>query len=469
MKNFTKRAYEIGGTAVFQLIDDHGSLVTTFDHFARQMVRRGRAVATVKRYLEVVANFLDYLAEAGAFGQAVPSERLVAVVEDYFRVRQRASEIRAAKPGSQDPMVREYRAIAEALDLHSVDVNPNMVAAVNLFIALSELHAQTEAERAQALGPRTVLDASGPLLKVLTTTRGKASRERRGRKSGSKLANVIRPGALPTDRSQTVAFSVKKGVDADQRLDFPLAYLAPLFDAATSHRDRALWTLLAGGGLRTSEAMALVWEGVDVAKRTVHVFDPNGRRTPKPEQKQAFRRWKGRLFSETYIFEPLKTAFFDSLALYLRDEYVPGVDHDHVFQDIRQCAARGRPMADFSDTARDAAFKRAVRRAEVPPPEHGAWGLHSLRHTYGVYLTNYLPIDGGYGLDLREVQRLMGHSDPATTEIYARRDGLVLEAKLAFADTHVFGGGTDVSSLPSFVVRRLRAEANRLEAAAGVQ
>jgi hypothetical protein len=53
-------------------------------------------------------------------------------------------------------------------------------------------------------------------------------------------------------------------------------------------------------------------------------------------------------------------------------------------------------MYQMSDTARNEAFQRAIKRAAVPYPHLATrWGLHSLRHAYGVDLVNYLPVPGG--------------------------------------------------------------------------
>lgn len=81
MRHFTKQSRIIGGVTVLRLVDNDGDPVATFDAFAEFLTRRAYARATVKRYLEVVAAFLDYLTEARVFGVAVPAHELNRVVE----------------------------------------------------------------------------------------------------------------------------------------------------------------------------------------------------------------------------------------------------------------------------------------------------------------------------------------------------------------------------------------------------
>jgi len=57
-----------------------------------------------------------------------------------------------------------------------------------------------------------------------------------------------------------------------------MAHVADLIRAATTHRDRALWLLLSGAGLRTSEALNLKWPHIDFAAQKIFLEDPNGLR-----------------------------------------------------------------------------------------------------------------------------------------------------------------------------------------------
>jgi integrase len=95
-----------------------------------------------------------------------------------------------------------------------------------------------------------------------------------------------------------------------------------------------------------------------------------------------------------------------------------------------------------SDAAMGKSFKKAIALANVPIPfGRKDWTLHSLRHLYGVYMLNDIPIDrenNVFGLDLTEVQMLMGHKSINQTRHYARSKENKLEKKLENADKELF-------------------------------
>ena len=78
-------------------------------------------------------------------------------------------------------------------------------------------------------------------------------------------------------------------------------------------------------------------------------------------------------------------------------------------------------------------------------------------------MLNYLPVPGGYGLKLKEVQQLKGHTSEKTTAHYAREDRTILAARLEYADQHLWTTGNDLHFLPTLIANRLRAEAEKYE------
>jgi site-specific recombinase XerD len=105
-------------------------------------------------------------------------------------------------------------------------------------------------------------------------------------------------------------------------------------------------------------------------------------------------------------------------------------------------------------------FKKAVKQANVAMPSNGKdWAPHSLRHLYGVYMLNDYPVAperGLFGLELVEVQMLMGHTDIRSTQHYARAKHHRLMAKLKTSDEAQLGLTVEEKSmLPLGVVKRL--------------
>ena len=133
-----------------------------------------------------------------------------------------------------------------------------------------------------------------------------------------------------------------------------------------------------------------------------------------------------------------------------------------VFQDITK-KGNGRPYSMISDKSKRSAFIRACKNANVPnPPGQNSYTPHSLRHFYGVFMLNYVPTEGGYGLTLTEVQRLMGHKSRKSTARYAREDPIILQTKLLLIDQIAMGQKPNERELKTWVAKRHEDIAHRL-------
>lgn len=49
-----------------------------------------------------------------------------------------------------------------------------------------------------------------------------------------------------------------------KNLDFPMLSIPAFLSNTSCHRDRSIYSLLAGTGIRTSEALSLTWDMVDI-------------------------------------------------------------------------------------------------------------------------------------------------------------------------------------------------------------
>ncbi len=202
---------------------------------------------------------------------------------------------------------------------------------------------------------------------------------------------------------------------------------------------------------------------IDFKKQIVYVRDPLGRRYKPSDEDAKHLRFKGRETGVTYIFQPIRHEFFHAMRNYLNEEFIPRDgegDHQPLFQCIEP-GMRGLPLRDVSDTALNASFKRALIKANTPLAANGkAWWLHSLRHMYGVYMLNDYPVNidaGIYGLQLVEVQMLMGHASISSTAKYARAKYRRLASKLEASDRKLLGlSEKELSFLPTQVANRIQ-------------
>lgn len=451
LKNVTREDCVKYGKPTWLLRDADGNPIAAYSHFCEKNL--DYKFATQKRYAEVVAHFVDYLIEAKAFGVPVTKRHLNAVIDAYpILLRDGSSALceRLLKTTSQHPEDLWLLQVAQSLHQKPLKTSSfsNTLAAINRFLRLSEALAIEAFEKATLAGIRHN-DNYTDLIDALSGSAALSSLEVRSMRENSVLGSVIRFKSEGLSRPRRLTSKSASSIQEDlHHLDFPFNAVLELAKAASSKRDKALWLLLAASGIRVSEALNLRWSDIDIQKQEVYVYDPEGRRfggDMLPEEKL---RFKGRTVSMTYLIQPFRQEFFKALAEYVKEEYVPprqDVESNLVFQYV-ESTRRGQPLVGVSDASLNANFKSACARAGIAPPstqqDTSGWTIHSLRHMYGVYMVNDFPVnpaEGTYGLELSEVQMLMGHKRITSTKHYARKKRHALERKLARADQHLLG------------------------------
>lgn len=454
MKNFERIHATDGKYDTLRLIDENGEFVEFMDLFVASMITRGDAPATVTRYSNAVAQFLDYLCEAGVFGQPCSRTEILEAVDRYLPAR-------LAGPAQAGKYIEIVRDLGHQRLTHTSASNAS--AALNRFLQLLVYGADLDREIAEWHRVGEVEgEAPKDLFRRLSGAK-RSSAEVRKIMRRSMLANVIRwkPNGIKKPPATRV-HAQKWKRQSHNKKDLPAEWVMPVLDAASSFRDRAVWALMAGAGLRQSEVAQLTWDAIDVQKQEIFVFDPESLRFADQLPERYVRRFKGRKYSETYILPQLREVFFEALANYVRREHRPVQPDLMVFQDITK-SGNGRPYSLLSDKSRIAAFKRACERAGAPRKRgEKIFTPHSLRHFYGVFMLNYVPVDGGYGLTISEVQRLMGHEDQTSTMGYAREDALILETKLQLIDQLSLGQQANESEFTAWLAKRHSDIADRL-------
>jgi site-specific recombinase XerD len=148
-------------------------------------------------------------------------------------------------------------------------------------------------------------------------------------------------------------------------------------------RDRALFELIYGAGLRISEAVDLEFSDLDLTGFTVRVFGKRGktRLNPLPEGTVDWLRAYQELGRPRLLKTPLK--FF--------------IVSDTGKKLLRQTAYK--------------LIQKYCKLANLPE----GISPHTLRHTFAVDMLKA-------GADLRVVQELLGHESIATTQIYTQLD-----------------------------------------------
>ncbi|HEY8381897.1 MAG TPA: site-specific integrase [Microvirga sp.] len=448
-------------------IDDGGVEVEALARFRRHLDAQGHAAGTIKRYVEAAARFVDFMIECGAFGRPATPWVISEAVNAYpVFLRDGAG---TAWPDL--PSLADYaHEIDFGIGLARSSFVPTL-AGVNRFLRL----AKDEALRGEAaLRDRGIhvdwLDL-GVTFAAVDGVELWSRFERERFKQQAVMGAVVRLRDR-LERPRQLRSPVRGGIQVDlQNKEFPLDRIGDLLSAARTRRDAALWALLAAGGLRLHEALNLRMSDIDPGKGEVWVIDPNLQRFGREMPEEMRLRFKGRTMSRVFLYEPLASAFWDALGDYLRTEFVGSSDdaNDFLFQKL-DGSGRGEALVSASDTALGKQFKAAVKRAGVPGPQEApthVWTPHSLRHSYGIYMLNYIPVPGGPGLRLTEVQMLMGHARIESTAIYARHDRHLLEAKVAAANDVIFSeagaAGVNLEGMPAAIAARLRELATKIE------
>ncbi|HXT89404.1 MAG TPA: tyrosine recombinase XerC [Trebonia sp.] len=177
-------------------------------------------------------------------------------------------------------------------------------------------------------------------------------------------------------------------------------------DAALATRDAAVLELLYASAIRVSELCALDTGGLDRERRTVRVLGKGNKERVVPVGLPALRalsRWEevGRPVvanerSGTALFLGARGGRLDQRTA-RRIVHARLRAAGHAATPLRGALGEEEPVGGGADDAGNPAVRDA--------------GPHAIRHTAATHL-----LEGG--ADLRSVQEMLGHSSPATTQIY---------------------------------------------------
>lgn len=242
-------------------------------------------------------------------------------------------------------------------------------------------------------------------------------------KEHSLLGSVIRGRGKHRDRSKTslfVTIKSRRSQDTSKVKAFEVNAIHKLFEGAKTYRDKCFYALLCGGGVRTFEAeqLRLHKDHINTIESKIFIRNPYLEQLPgiTPDEYQQLH-WKGRSINEVFLISPWKERFFNYLDEYLTHEYNSNVDHDFLFQ-ITKGPGKFRPLFTRCRSSKIESFDRACARMNIEPMTQSK--LHSLRHSYGDYLYNWIPTPTGLGMPKTYVWHNLGHADERQMPRYAK-------------------------------------------------
>ncbi|QES90603.1 tyrosine-type recombinase/integrase [Rhizosphaericola mali] len=149
-----------------------------------------------------------------------------------------------------------------------------------------------------------------------------------------------------------------------------------LFEVIDNQKHRLMLQLCYGMGLRVSEVVRLKIADIDSGRMLVFINNGKGKK-------------------DRYV--PLPESILDDLRSYYR-EYKPNI---YLFEGANRGQYAIRSVQGVFHTAKE----KAKIRKKV--------GIHGLRHSYATHLLEY-------GTDMSFIQKLLGHNNIKTTEVYAK-------------------------------------------------
>lgn len=449
MKNVTLIETTSNKNKSWKLINNKGEEIPFFSIFSNLLIKK-YSHNTRLSYCRNVALFIDYIEEASFVYQNKQLNKsfLVEIIESFpeWLLYGKNSRVEIAININKTYPSQLYS--KQTVDL--------IMASVRLFLKASERMRMEQ----EILGEET----DSKLFLEIGTKELVSKNVRQAMLKNSMLAGVVSSGPqllktciLPIVKSQNY-------FDTDRA--FPFDKIIPLVDSFTSYRDKALYMLCAASGCRIHEALQILIEDIDLKTRSVFLIDPYSRihhksyKSLTPEERNKLT-WKGRQTNRTVLIQPFGDLFFEYLEQYIKNEYVHHNKHEFVFQHIRG-TEQGKPFFLSAASTRSEAFKKATFKIGVENELNQ--GVHSLRHMYGTYLLNYFPkSDGGYGLPIAIVQKIMGHSTIAATQKYARHDKELMAIELDYANSLIYRQKNNQLSLLEMKKKALQYQLLELE------
>lgn len=419
-----------------RLYDRNGSPIDAFNRFTAHLYRSGTtklSETSKENYSEHTAKLFDYLVEFGVLDSSSPptQQTLSDAILMYPRFLVEGVD-------SKDPIIRK---VAISLQVNPVtkDSAGTYLAGPNLFLKITHDIEKRNHRLEQKFGMVQKINIDAEYI---------GNERMRGVGESNKISEH---GLIAANMPQSIdrktasaPLTISRGSKHGQRIakDFPYAHLQQVMNLS-SPRNKCLMYFMAAGGLRFSEAIAVQKPLIDHVTRKIRIEDPNNIRNSKNYAAKSKYKWKGRETAIVYLFEPLKSLFFDAYAEYLAVRPTSDSDFLFLYEDNDHY---GLPLIKATNTANlngslNHQFKAAQQEHVRQLGDCGSdfspyYTLHSLRHFYGMWLRNRVQVPGRMtvGLELSEIQIMMGHKRLSSTEIYSRRASELIEIDLQLAD-----------------------------------
>ena len=436
LKNFSKVKLIKHNKSYWKLYDINGNEVLPFTEWNLDFQDKF-SFNTRDKYTQVVSKFLDYLFEVNVYESNVTRLELKEAITNYKLLISKGQNL-------TDKTLQKI-----AMELNFNPIKPaswsNNIAAINSFLIYVFEKEEDEREYLSLKKNIHIPEKYKDVLPELKRNKTLNHFEKKAIQQKSFIANLYRVNGSINVVSGLKAHNTNSINPSFEELDFPALQIPALLSNTTCFRDRAIYSLMAGTGIRSSEAISLTWDMIDIENQKVYIQNKD------PIKENEKIKFKGRDTVATFFVPELRYIFFKALYDYQLKEASNSNTHNYVFEFLSG-KAKGKPYYQVSRQSFIKGFVKTVKRANIPSPRFNDkenWTPHSLRHFYGVYMLNHIPLSNGYGFNIEEVQKMLGHSSIETTQKYARRKEDYITTQLEYAELSIHENKTikDVNEL----------------------
>lgn len=419
-KNISLIPYNKNGYSLFFIIDNLGKRDPFFDFFVNNLIERRYAKNTVQLYSIAVASLLDYLIEAIDYYE---SKKVIITGHKLSEIISIFPLFLSSGTKTSNEFIQQI-----ALRLNAVPktgtTEQTYIAGINKYLSISDDFHQRINEindiipDFEYISPERLFPHIGRQEKIQPFEKFNITKN-------NMLSSVISGGAVFKRLSALKKTKRTQQIDKDENLKmFPLDKSLDILKNCKNQLEKTLISLLAASGIRLSEALLLTFDDINVIERELFINNPQNKNLEDYwnfftyEEKQQLP-FKSRATKYTFLIYPFEEIFWNSLLKYIKDERSQTNNHPFIFTN-----KDGTPLLfnDKNFTQRFIRLSKKITGTIYTP--------HSLRHMYISYLVNYFPSgNNNFGLPVHQVQKLVGHTNINSTQIYVHNDIDLLKKK----------------------------------------
>jgi integrase len=427
----------------------------TYSDYICNQIRQTFSGNVPEQYSYNVANFFDFSYETGVMGATpMDEEAALKTINLYYEFLTKGSE-------SNDYIIRKAALALNRKPVKTISAN-TYIAPVNHFLRISQAKLKDTVRLLQIL-------TGNNSFAIIRTLPVLEDRVRPPAEMAQISESTLKFGRSSDSYNNLAAGGIPGGKAAHNNLPkhFPIEKILLLLNGIEDPMHRCCAAFMASGGIRQSELWPVRLKDIDENARTVQIEDPNFHRNPGAAKSHKKMPFKGRLTAAVVLFEPFKSIFFESLTEYLKVR--PTTNSEYLFVSDKK-NKYGLPLLSCQTTnTTNKQLNRSLNKTQKKlwpnsVPEE-SYASHSLRHFYGVWARNFVYIPGRacLGLDLAEIQIIMGHKDINSTKGYAKlsQENLIAEIEIAERNKMYWGKNCHINEIRAAVYIEL---ANELKA-----